>query len=287
MSDPTAPSHSQPSAPPADPAAAAAVAAPAEHPHPPRTRLAEAIDAVGLIAFAALVALLVSRIFAASHHPGAWGSALWWTLLGWIAADFASGVVHWMFDRYFDPSTPFIGIRWVAPFREHHVAPTAICGHGFLETNGNNAIGTVPVLAATALLMPTGGAVEGIAPAAFFTSLCAFTVLTNQVHKWAHSTEVPAVIGFLQRVGLILSPSNHAVHHAPPHRKHFCITAGWCNRILDGVRFYDVMETMLRWVGIRTSAADEAPAEAVSALTPPSPAAASTVSSPNLPRPPR
>lgn len=248
--------------------------------HPPRTRTAEAIDAIGLLAFSALVVLLVWRIVGAGHTPGALGSAIWWTLLGWVAADFASGVVHWMFDRYFDPSTPFIGIRWVAPFREHHVSPKAICDHGFLETNGNNAIGTVPLLAGTVVLMPATGTFESIAPAAFFVSLCAFTVLTNQVHKWAHASSVPGWVGFLQRVGLILSPANHAVHHVPPHRKHFCITAGWLNRILDGVRFYDLMEVTLRLVGIRPSAPDDAPAPAAA------PATAASVSSSNLPRAP-
>lgn len=257
-----------------------APADPAPHAeHAPRTRTAEAIDAVGIAAFAALVVFLVWRMTQAGHHSGALGSAIWWTLLGWVAADFASGVVHWMFDRYFDPSTPFIGIRWVAPFREHHTSPTAICGHGFLETNGNNAIGTVPLLAATALMLPAAGTFESIAPAAFIASLCAFTVLTNQVHKWAHAPAVPAWVGFLQRVGLILSPANHAVHHVPPHRKHFCITAGWLNRILDGVRFYDFMEGTLRLVGIRTSAPDEAPAPA-------HPSSPASISSSNVPRAP-
>lgn len=254
----TEPTHPQPSASPPSPAPAGADAG--VHVH--RSRTAELVEAVGLAAFASLVVLLSWRIGQAGHHPGAVGTTIWWVLLGWVAADFASGVVHWMFDRYFDPNTPFIGARWVAPFREHHVSPTAICGHGFLETNGNNAIGTVPLLLGCALWMPATGTPESIAPAAFISALCAFTVLTNQVHKWAHAPQVPGWVAFLQRIGLILSPANHAVHHTPPHRKHFCITAGWLNRILDGVRFYDAMETTLRWVGIRTSAGEDAHAPA-------------------------
>ena len=35
--------------------------------------------------------------------------------IGYLAADFVSGLVHWLADRYFSPDTPVIGSTFIVP----------------------------------------------------------------------------------------------------------------------------------------------------------------------------
>jgi ubiquitin-conjugating enzyme E2 variant len=46
----------------------------------------------------------------------------------------------------------------------------------------------------------------------------------------------------LQRARLILSPEHHAIHHAAPQDKYYCITVGWMNPVLERLRFFAFCE---------------------------------------------
>jgi ubiquitin-conjugating enzyme E2 variant len=90
-------------------------------------------------------------------------------------------------------------------------------------------------------------------PWRFYTcAVIAYTVLfafcTNQFHKWAHTKEPAAWIRALQRAGLILSPEHHAVHHASPQDKYYCITVGWMNPLLERIRFFRACEAAIGWI---------------------------------------
>ncbi len=153
---------------------------------------------------------------------------------GWMAADLVSGLVHWWADRIAREDLPWIGPGFVQPFRDHHVAPNAICRHGFLDTNGNNCIVVLPVLVAVLLAVPEPpSSAGGVLGTAFFASLCAWSCLTNQIHKWAHQPRVPRALRWLQRRGVLLSREHHAGHHAPPFASRYCITAGRFDFVLE------------------------------------------------------
>lgn len=159
-----------------------------------------------------------------------------------LAADFVSGMVHFLADNFGNPQTPVLGRMFIHPFREHHADPLAITRHSFLETNGASCLVSLPVLALT--LIYTEPAQAWLRLGVFFFLLAVF--LTNQIHKWAHMADPPRWVKLLQRMRLILSPHAHAIHHAAPHDSYYCITTGWLNYPLTRLGFFAAVERFLK-----------------------------------------
>eukprot|EP01129_Flabellula_baltica_P004641 TRINITY_DN1628_c0_g1_i1.p1 TRINITY_DN1628_c0_g1~~TRINITY_DN1628_c0_g1_i1.p1 ORF type:complete len:307 (-),score=51.81 TRINITY_DN1628_c0_g1_i1:274-1164(-) len=162
-----------------------------------------------------------------------------------LFADLASGIVHWGADTWGTLDTPLFGKTFVRSFREHHLDPTAICRHDFVETNGDNMMLTVPSLIYfTFKVLPEGD------DSAFF-SMCfwcfsAFWVaMTNQIHSVAHEYKPSAFSKFLMRWGIILGTQHHGVHHKPPFADNYCITNGWLNPILNKIKFWRILEYII------------------------------------------
>lgn len=185
------------------------------------------------------------------------GDAARWTLAaavaaGYVGADFMSGTVHWLADRFGAPDTPVLGPNFIKPFRDHHLDPKDITRHDFIETNGNSCIVSMPLLAATAWLVPaTPGALPGIFILASALSLTLGVFATNQFHKWAHMDEPPALPRLLQDWHLILGRAHHQTHHTSPFDTYYCITTGWLNPLFAKTRIFDRLESVSRWFGFR------------------------------------
>ena len=176
----------------------------------------------------------------------------WWllpsaVLLGYLGADFISGFVHFLADRFFSESTPVIGQNFVKPFRDHHRDPTDIAKHDFIETNGNNSLISIAPLGFLWWWLPSTE-LWGLFGLVTALSMALGVLATNQIHKWAHMEAPPRYVRGLQKRRLILSPAHHDVHHRPPHDANYCITTGWLNPILRGVGFFPRAEAVLSWV---------------------------------------
>lgn len=161
-------------------------------------------------------------------------------LLALLVVDFFCGVVHWLADTWGSEDAPWIGPRFLRPFRVHHVDPLAMLRGDFFEVNGNTAFIALPLLL-LALALPIGNG-PGRFAAVFLVAFCVWGMATNQFHKWAHMSDPPPVVRWLQGRGLILSPQHHQVHHTSPFATHYCITTGWCNGLLAAIRFFPALE---------------------------------------------
>lgn len=200
----------------------------------------------------ALCAALCARLAAAMAVPplGWWPLVAVCTLLGVLAADFTSGLVHFACDRFGSERTPVVGAALIRPFREHHRHPRGILAHGFCEVNGNNALVVSPILWALGGLAPRAG--DSPAAAALLAAGVAFALaiaLTNDLHRRAHAGARSGPLRWAQRREILLSPRGHARHHRGAHDRAYCITTGWLNPLLDRVRFWERLARALRGDG--------------------------------------
>jgi len=168
----------------------------------------------------------------------------WWVplalLAGIVGADFGSGLIHWAADTWGRADLPVVGPRVLRPFRVHHVNPDDLLRRRFLDTNGDVAAVSVPVLLGLVFVPLETGWQEVVAVAG--VGLCAMGMMTNQIHQWAHMPSPPPPARLFQRIGLFLRPDDHAAHHDRPYDARYCITTGWCNRPLEAVAFFRRLE---------------------------------------------
>lgn len=199
---------------------------------------ASALDVAACGIFAVLFGALSLKL----RHVSLW-LALLAVGVAYPVADLVSGVVHWAADTWGSPSTPIIGSRLIAPFREHHRNPEAMLAHGFVAASGATCLLALPI-ATAALWFPSGHGVLGPATTAFVWGLLLFVALTNQFHAWAHAKSPPPLVAWLQRHRLILEPVHHDAHHME-QVKNYCVTSGWLNPLLEECRFFSRLERVV------------------------------------------
>ena len=155
-----------------------------------------------------------------------------------LAADAASGLVHWAEDRYGNRSTPIIG-RWIVePNILHHRRGTDFVSRGWLESSWDLlAVGAIVLLATHALDRLTWHVW-------FFVLL---GVNANQIHKWNHMprSRIPNAVRLLQALGLLQSAKHHARHHQGAKDTHYCVITPFLNPLLDRSRFWHRLEQLV------------------------------------------
>ncbi|MBY0280486.1 fatty acid desaturase family protein [Candidatus Binatia bacterium] len=207
----------------------------------------KAFDVASVSALLVLLNVAVARLVPALGE----GGAAAWILLpacaaAVLAADLVSGLVHWICDRFFAEDTPLIGRMLIHPFREHHVDPMAITRHGLFELCGNNALAVLLPVLALLLAGPPRPSASSLALHGFVIAFSFAVFATNLMHKWAHAVQCRAVVRWLQRTRLILSPEVHDRHHRGDFSHGYCVTTGWLNPLLDASRVLPRSEAWLR-----------------------------------------
>ena len=205
---------------------------------------ARAVAIAPILAALALLAVVGGRIGRAVEGAA---DLVWLLLSGWLgvaAADLAGGIVHWACDRFGDERTPWIGPLVIAPFREHHVDPQVLARKDFFDGAASNAWLALSVLVPFVALVDAPRGPCEIFVAGFVASLCAFVLLTNTFHQWAHRQSPPRAAHWLRALHIAIAPERHALHHATGDGA-YCVTTGWCNEALDRWRIFDRIERAL------------------------------------------
>lgn len=161
----------------------------------------------------------------------------------WVLADLGSGILHWSVDNYGNGRTPIMG-GIIAAFQGHHTAPWTITERGFCNNVYKLCIpfGIPTVAAISALAGPSQPLIS-----LFFVIFCAMEILSQELHKWSHMTVSqlnPFILG-LQKYGLSIGRTPHAMHHLAPFEGNYCIISGICNKALDESGFFRRLEKIV------------------------------------------
>lgn len=150
--------------------------------------------------------------------------------LGWLFADFLSGIIHYILDTipYKIEVNSFVVNKLnhhSYNFKFHHEDPLSQFKYTDLENYGEMlVVSFIPFMLSL-----------------YFNSVfwffCALGVsLTNMSHKWSHARNnyipIPNVIKYLQNCRILLHPKHHKVHHEK-EVKHYCILNGVTSSMLD------------------------------------------------------
>lgn len=186
------------------------------------------------------VLIAVTKSIIASIKSRIWIGPLVAGLAGYVLADLASGVYHWVVDNYGSATTPIFGNQ-IDAFRRHHKWPSLITKYQVANTL--HALSQY----ITFLFLPINLALNDPTLMAFVGSFSGWGLFSLQIHAWSHSTrsKLPPIVAALQDLGVILSHSKHAAHHLPPHNCKYCTVSGICNKVLDKYKVFKVFEKMI------------------------------------------
>jgi len=177
------------------------------------------------------------------------GSAALKVFGGLYFADFVSGVIHWLEDRYGNPNWPIIG-HTIRENQQHHHTPRSFLGGKLWQRNRE-------VWAIGAGFLVLFWAVGWLN--LFTVSAVLFGVFANEAHASAHKSpkENGRIITLLQKTGLIQSHRHHSAHHRKGKDSHYCVITNHVNPVLERVQFFQTIERAIKWITGRLPRLDD------------------------------
>jgi hypothetical protein len=124
----------------------------------------------------------------------------------------------------------------VTGFRRHHIDPSAIARENGILGNLGDTAWFALAMALLARWLPVELVGGGHFIRETLLGISFFSLVTQQVHAFAHHPRPPAWVSSLQRWRVIIPPHVHARHHRAGHDTHYAVLTGWTNGIVDRVR---------------------------------------------------
>ncbi len=161
-----------------------------------------------------------------------------------LLADFITGGIHWWEDTYGNPDWKYMGKLIVIPNIEHHQYPRKFLGSSMWERVKLSVFFVILLLIIFIIMN-----------AVSWQLIVLFTYgsLANECHAVSHRTdkENGFVVRMIQKTGLIQSRKMHGLHHTAPYSTNYCIQTNYLNPILNTIRFWATLETIIAWFGIK------------------------------------
>lgn len=159
-----------------------------------------------------------------------------------LVADFFSGVLHWLEDRYLQRHWPIVGKIIVAPNDLHHAKPRAFTLDGFWLRNW-------PSLC-VATILSVWFISTGWINVFTIGLVLASSILPTQAHYWAHRTpdENGPVVAMLQKIGIIQSAQHHWRHHRGAKDNYFCTMTDYVNPVVEYLKFFQRTEWFISFL---------------------------------------
>lgn len=154
------------------------------------------------------------------------------------AADFVTGMAHWLEDTYCLEDYPLIGSFICEPNIEHHVNPQLMVRTGtFVSRN--------------ILQWTLCGGLYGLLWLVGLGGVYTFTILVmasfgNEIHRWNHMSKTGPFVKFMKDSGLIQIQKQHSLHHKQPHNQYYCVMTSLLNAVLERVNFWRKLESVVK-----------------------------------------
>ena len=182
-------------------------------------------------------------------------------LAGWYVADLLSGVTHLYMD--YRPCTPGIGLdrlfhysgsresaeylamrdrvmpqispfeRLVYDFKNHHPRPDALGRRPFLVQIGS----TILFVSLPASILLSIACMVFAIPGWLVAGLVVLIVggtLAQYFHGTLHRADNPPIVEGMRKLGVLMTPEAHALHHATL-RRDFATNTGWSNPLVNAI----------------------------------------------------
>lgn len=163
-------------------------------------------------------------------------------LVGWLLADFLSGLAHWIEDRLLWVGMPLLSRPIVEPNRLHHRDPLAFLNASVLSRNSTTWAAVVAI------------ALPWLFLAGFswiWVGALAGGLAVTEVHVRTHRGTIRASwYRALQEIGVVQSAPHHWGHHAGAMDSRYCILTNWLNPLLDRLRLWARLESCLDAIGL-------------------------------------
>lgn len=155
-------------------------------------------------------------------------------LVCWWAADFLTGLFHWLEDTYCLEQMPLIGGFICEPNIDHHIDPQLMVRMGTFFSRNVLQWGLCGAIFAALWMVGFGNVYS------FLTLL--FASFGNEVHRWNHISKPGPFVAFIKETGLIQAHRQHSMHHKPPHTGYYCVLSSQLNPVLERISFWRGLE---------------------------------------------